>query len=188
MIHVFKSSTMTEKISLGIKKVLLMGLDNSGKTSIALCLMGVKHLSSFSSLNPTRGVKIDKFQALNSEFSIWDFGGQEQFREGYLNDFQTHIKGTKKFFYVLDIQDRERYEVSLEYLGKIVSLLKKYKISIEFSIFLHKYDPDLEIKNSKFYEREINELIKSIKRIIPIDFPYQIYKTSIYTVFQKTSL
>ena len=177
---------MTEDESNILKKVLLMGLDSSGKTSIVLCLRGVKNLSSFSSLNPTRGVKINKFQALGSEYSIWDFGGQEQFRSGYLNDFQTHIKGTKKFIYVLDIQDRERYDISLEYLGKILVLLRKHKITIDFSIFLHKYDPDLEFKYPKFDENVISDLIRNIKKLIPYDFAHQIYKTSIYTVFQKS--
>jgi len=182
------NTAMTEDPSIKLKKVLLMGLDNSGKTSIVLCLMGVKNLSSFSSLNPTRGVKINKFQALGSEYSIWDFGGQEQFRDGYLNDFQTHIKGTKKFIYVLDIQDWKRYDISLEYLGRILDRLRKHKITIDFSIFLHKYDPDLEFINSKFDESVISDLIRNIKKLIPYDFAYQIYKTSIYTVFQKLAL
>ena len=182
------NTAMRENTTIKVKKVLIMGLDNSGKTSIVLCLMGVKNLSSFSSLNPTRGVKINKFQALGSEYNIWDFGGQEKFREGYLNNFQTHIEGTKKIIYVLDIQDQERYDISLEYLGKIVALLRKHKIPIEFSIFLHKYDPDLEFKNSKFNENVISDLIRSMKRLIPYDFTYQTYKTSIYTVFQKLAI
>ena len=176
---------MAEDMRIDTKKVLIMGLDNSGKSSIVLCLMGVKNLSRFSSLKPTRGIKTNNFQALGSEYSIWDFGGQEQFREGYLNDFQTHIKEIKKFIYVLDFQDRDRYDISLEYLGKIVTLLRKHKMNVDFSIFLHKYDPDLDFKNSKFNENAISDLIKSMKRLIPSDFIYQIYKTSIYTVFQK---
>jgi len=179
---------MRENKTINAKKVLIMGLDNSGKTSIVLCLRGVKNLSSFSSLNPTRGVKINKFQALGSEYSIWDLGGQEQFRNGYLNDFQTHIEGTKKFIYVLDIQDWERYDISLEYLGKILDLLRKHKTTIDFSIFLHKYDPDLEFIYSKFDESVISDLIRNIKKLIPYHFGHQIYKTSIYTVFQKLAI
>ena len=177
--------TMRENTTINTKKVLIMGLDNSGKTSIVLCLRGVKNLSSFSSLNPTRGFKINKFQALGSEYSIWDFGGQEQFRESYLNDFQKHIKKTNKLIYVLDIQDHERYDISLEYLGRILSLLRKHKITIDFSIFLHKYDPDLEFIYSKFDESVISDLIRNIQKLIPYNFKHQIYKTSIYTVFQK---
>jgi small GTP-binding protein len=179
------NTAMRENTIINAKKVLIMGLDNSGKTSIVLCLRGVKNLSSFSSLNPTRGFKINKFQTLGSEYSIWDFGGQEQFREGYLNDFQTHIKKTNKFIYVLDVQDQERFDKSLDYLEKIVILLKKHNVNIDFSIFLHKYDPDLEFTNKEFSAKVVSDLIRNIKELIPNDFMYKIYKTSIYTVFQK---
>jgi len=182
------NAAMRENTTVNAKKVLIMGLDNSGKTSIVLCLRGVKNLSSFSSLNPTRGFKINKFQALNSEYSIWDFGGQEQFREGYLNDFQNHIKKTNKFIYVLDIQDQERFNISLDYLDKIVILLMKHKVNVDFSIFLHKYDPDLEFTNKEFSDKVVLDLIKNIKELIPNDFRYQIFKTSIYTVFQKLGI
>jgi len=179
------SIAMKEDLPINTKKVLIMGLDNSGKSSIVLCLMGVKNISKFSLLKPTRGIKTNNFQALGSEYSIWDFGGQEQFREGYLNDFQTHIKEIKKLIYVLDFQDRDRYDISLEYLGKIVALLRNHKQNADFSIFLHKYDPDLDFRNPKFNENAISDLIRRIKRLFPSDFIYQIYKTSIYTVFQK---
>ena len=106
-----------------IKKVLIMGLDNSGKTSIVLCLKGVKNLLSFYSLNPTKGISINKFRALDSNFNIWDFGGQEQFRGDYLKNFNKHIVGTNKIIYVIDVQDIERYELSLNYLKSIINLL-----------------------------------------------------------------
>jgi len=179
---------MKEDILINTKKVLIMGLDNSGKSSIVLCLMGVKNLSRFSLIKPTRGIKTSNFQAYGSEYNIWDFGGQEQFRESYLNNFENHIKEIKKFIYVLDFQDRDRYDISLEYLGKIIALLRKHKLNVNFSIFLHKYDPDLEFNNSKFNASVVSDLIRSIKRLIPSDFTYQIYKTSIYTVFQKLAI
>ena len=168
------------------KKIVLMGLDNSGKTSIVLCLKGVKNLSSFSSIKPTRGYEINKFNTLGSEFNIWDFGGQEQFREDYFKNFMEHIKGTSKLIYVLDIQDRERYDLSLKYLAKIITLLIENKLNLEFSLFLHKFDPDMEVINSEIKEEIAQPLIKKIENIIPQSIPYQIFKTSIYTVFQKS--
>jgi len=168
------------------KKIVLMGLDNSGKTSIVLCLKGVKNLSSFSSIKPTRGYEINKFNTLGSEFNIWDFGGQEQFREAYFKNFMEHIKGTSKLIYVLDIQDRERYDLSLKYLAKIITLLIENKLNLEFSLFLHKFDPDMEVINSEIKEEIAQSLIKKIENIIPQSIPYQIFKTSIYTVFQKS--
>ncbi|MFX0047825.1 MAG: ADP-ribosylation factor-like protein [Candidatus Hermodarchaeota archaeon] len=170
------------------KKIVLMGLDNSGKTSLVLCLKGVNNLSSFSALKPTRGFEINKFYTLDTEFSIWDFGGQEKFREGYFTNFQDHIQGASKLIYVIDVQDKDRYEISLEYLTKIITLLKKQKFNLEFSIFLHKFDPDMEIMKKEIKDEVIKTLVKQIEKIFPSDFPYQIYKTSIYTVFQKITL
>jgi GTPase SAR1 family protein len=177
---------MQGKGSKNIKKIVLMGLDNSGKTSIVLCLKGVKNLSSFSDVNPTRGFKINKFHTLGSEYNIWDFGGQERYREEYLINFENHIKGASKLIYVIDIQDRARYDISLEYLGKVIMLLRKFGINLEFSLFLHKFDPDIELMNIDIKEKVIEALTKQIKYIIPLDFPYQMFKTSIYTVFQKS--
>jgi len=171
-----------------IKKVLIMGLDNSGKTSIVLCLKGVKNLLSFYSLNPTKGISINKFRALDSNFNIWDFGGQEQFRGEYLKNFNKHIVGTKKIIYVVDVQDIERYDISLDYLKNIVNLLMKEKNNVEFSIFLHKFDPDIETTNKEINREVLHNLINSIKNAIPLDFDFTIHKSSIYTVFQKSSI
>jgi len=171
-----------------IKKVLIMGLDNSGKTSIVLCLKGIKNLLSFYSLNPTKGISINKFRALDSNFNIWDFGGQEQFRGDYLKNFNKHIIGTKKIIYVIDVQDIERYDTSLEYLKNITILIMKEKNNIEFSIFLHKFDPDIEITNKEINKEVLLNLINRIKDSIPSDLNFTIHKSSIYTVFQKSSI
>ncbi len=176
---------MQENSSKSTKKIVLMGLDNSGKTSIVLCLKGVKNLSSFSAITPTRGYEINKFRTLGSEFNIWDFGGQERFREEYFENFKTHIKGASKLIYVIDIQDRERYDISLEYLTEIIKLLRKTKFNLDFSLFLHKFDPDMDSVKKEIKEEGIQALIKQIEDLIPPDFLYQIFKTSIYTVFQK---
>ena len=170
------------------KKIVIMGLDNSGKSSIVLCLKGVKNLTSFSAIKPTRGFEINKFNTMGSDFNIWDFGGQEKFREDYIKNFKDHIKGTSKLIYVVDVQDRERYDLSLQYLVKIITLLHENKLNPDFSLFLHKFDPDMELINTEIIEELIQTLVKKIENIIPQGFPHQIYKTSIYTVFQKSAI
>jgi len=170
------------------KKIVIMGLDNSGKSSIALCLKGVKNLTSFSAIKPTRGFEINKFKTMGSDFNIWDFGGQVKFREDYVKNFKDHIKGTSKFIYVLDVQDRDRYDLSLLYLAKIIALLQENELNPDFSLFLHKFDPDMELINREINEKLIQTLLKQIEDIIPQNFTHQIFKTSIYTVFQKSAI
>ena len=181
---------MGEKESKGnkMKKIVIIGLDKSGKTSIFLCLKGVKNLMSFYSLNPTRGIKREKISVFGSEFNVWDFGGQEQFRKDYIANFNKNILGTDKIIFVIDIQDMERYKLALDYLMEIVENLQDYNKNIGFSIFFHKYDPDIEIMNKNFDERKAELLIEEIKHRMPANFKYEIAKTSIYTIFQKTNI
>ena len=42
------------------EKILVLGLDNSGKTSIVLALKGNENLLSYYSLKPTKGIQINK--------------------------------------------------------------------------------------------------------------------------------
>ena len=107
------------------RKILLVGLDNSGKTSIAQSLQGITNLPSFQNMKPTQGVDIRNINALNSEFAIFNLGGQESFRSEHLEKFDQYIQGTNKLIYVFDIQDNERYDLSIDYFEKIIDLVEK---------------------------------------------------------------
>jgi len=167
-------------------KIVLIGLDNSGKTSILNCLKGVKGISAFNNPMPTKGLDVQLFEALNSKYSIWDLGGQKAYLDDYFNDFKKFIKGTNKIIYVIDIQDTKRYDIALEYLEKVINSLEESK-NIEFSVFLHKFDPDL-IFNDGFNDLIINDFILKIKEAFPPKFIYSINKTTIYAIFEKTTV
>lgn len=173
-----------------IKKMLIMGLDKGGKTSIVLCLKGIKNVASFSSINPTKGIHRETFRAYGSKFNVWDFGGQEQFRTDYIENFNKNITGTDKIIFVIDIQDNKRYDLASKYLMKVIEKLEESKKikDIDFSIFFHKYDPDLGIANKEFDEEKADAFIEEIKNKIPSNFKYALAKTSIYTVFQKANI
>lgn len=165
-----------------------MGLDNSGKSSIVYCLRGVRNINSFVSLNPTRGLNIDHIEALGTDYALWDFGGQEQFRTDYISNMDKNLIGTNKLIFVIDIQDSERYDLALAFFKNIVDKLVKGAYEIELSIFLHKWDPDLELFNRPLDDDKVNDLIKGIKNLIPPDFSYKLQRTSIYTLFDKTDI
>jgi len=170
------------------KKILIMGLDNSGKTSILLCLRGIKNLLSFYSIKPTKGADVVSFKISNSNYNIWDFGGQEAFRNEYLDNFNKYAIGASKIIYVFDIQDVKRYSLALDYMENVIQLLQKSKESIDFSIFFHKFDPDIEKYNKNINKKTIREMIDQLKKRIPSSFNYSIHKTSIYTIFEKSRL
>ncbi|MHA2006950.1 MAG: ADP-ribosylation factor-like protein [Promethearchaeota archaeon] len=163
-------------------KILLIGLDNSGKTSILTCLKGIKNISSFSALRPTRGAAWENFKALNKAYVVVDFGGQRAFRDGYFNDFTNLLTGTNKIIYVIDVQDTKRYNEALEYMHRVINQITNPN-SVDFSVFLHKFDSDFE-----FNEKDVDLLIRKIKQVTPPNFNYSVHKTSIYATFEKTML
>jgi GTPase SAR1 family protein len=165
-------------------KIILIGLDNGGKTSILTSLSGIKNIAAFSSVQPTRGEDQKPFEALDTSYVIFDLGGQKAFRNGYISNFKKYLIGTKKIFFVIDVQDIDRYSEALDYLERVIKLINRNN-EIEFSIFLHKYDPDIKF-NKNLNENVINDLIVQIKEKIPPEFEYSLYKTSIYALFEKS--
>ena len=169
--------------------IMLVGLDNSGKTSIAYSLRGTRNLPTFCKTKPTVGRNIVSIMAYNSEYKIWDLGGQEAYRNEYLTKMKNYFEGFDKLIYVFDVQDVNRYELALEYCQDIINLLKdrKDKSDIEISIFLHKFDPDLSEIRPDITDDVINDLKEKIKNIIDkTEFFHQIFKASIYCLFDKT--
>ena len=169
------------------KKIIFIGLDNGGKTSIVLSLKGL-NLMSLKSSNPTRGIETSNLNINDEKFNIWDFGGQEQYRNIHLEDFKKNFQETDKVIYVIDIQDHERYNIALDYLMKIMKKLGKKIDKIKFSIFLHKSDPNLKLTRPDLTDELIEDLIIKIKEIVPSNFRDEIYKTSIYTVFERINI
>lgn len=170
------------------KKILLVGLDNSGKTSIVMSLKGIKTLPKFFNVKPSKGEDIQPIKVLDSEFSIWDLGGQESYRIEYLKNFNKYIKGCSKLIYVFDIQDTKRYDLALEYFENLINLVENNfnTNTIEISIFLHKNDPDLNVIKPELTREIIDDLKEKIKnRIEKTSFFYQIFKTTIYALFEK---
>jgi small GTP-binding protein len=171
-----------------IKKIVIAGLENGGKTSIVYNLKGTKNLPSYLKIKPTVGKSIVNFDSYDSEFNVWDLGGQETYRNENLKDFNNIMKDANKLIYVIDIQDVERYQLAVEYFKIIIDTLNKNnnKQALEISIFLHKFDPDLNDTRPDITDNIIQGLKDQIKKIIEkTDFFYQIFKTSVYVQFER---
>lgn len=168
------------------KKIVFVGLDDAGKTSIVTSLTGTKNLPSFKEIKPTLGKETTPIKLADSEFIIWDLGGQEAFREECLKDFDRYIFGCDKLIYVFDIQDTKRYELALQYFEKIIDLTveKMEANNIELSIFFHKFDPDL--KRAEINDGIVNGLKDKVKaKLDTTNLFYQIFLTTIYAIFEK---
>jgi len=178
---------MSEEFS--IKKILLMGLSNSGKTSIVQSYQGIKNLPAYCAIKPTIQINRVLYQAVEADCTVWDFGGQASLIKGYLKDFIKYLTGTSQIIFAIDIQDEKKYNPALNYLKKIVSLLKENNRLVKFSVFLHKYDPDLEQTNPTITEDLVKDLVYKIKEIfMGYNFEYDISKTTIYARFERVEI
>lgn len=177
-----KDKERAESQKSEIVKVLIMGLDNSGKTSIIYTLE--QNFASFYSLKPTVSFQIrEDFKILGLPVKIWDLGGQKQYRDEYLSVKKGFILGeTNLIFFVIDAQDAKRYNESIDYLERSLEFLTKLGLPPPVVILLlHKIDPD--IRNSK----KVRDNIKILQNLITSSYytsnralKVEYFETSIY--------
>lgn len=165
------------------QKVLVAGLDAAGKTSLLSKFGGRLGISDMIATHPTKGVVRMKFGTSNLSLFIWDLGGQAEYRERYLNNPEQYFVQLDLLIYVIDVQDPERFEESLEYLDNILDSLVMLEEAPYVLLFLHKYDPELKgepkiLLNVELLKDNISELIKNKN----YDFEVEVYLTSIYSL------
>eukprot|EP00057_Strongylocentrotus_purpuratus_P008780 XP_011663254.1 PREDICTED: LOW QUALITY PROTEIN: ADP-ribosylation factor-like protein 3 [Strongylocentrotus purpuratus] len=83
-------------------RVLLLGLDNAGKTTILKFLSNESH----DNISPTQGFNIKSVNANGLKLNVWDIGGQRKLRPYWKN----YIQSTDVLIYVIDSCDRDRFE------------------------------------------------------------------------------
>ena len=159
-------------------KILMTGLDRAGKTSF---LHAVKQrYSEIIKTLPTKGVARSEekiFEEQNSVISLWDLGGQLQYREKFLQQRKIYLYNVDLLFYFIDIQDSERILEAIELFGTIIKSLIELEEFPPIVVCLSKYDPD--IKNAKDIKKNIKIVNEKIKEISERFF-VKIFQTSIF--------
>lgn len=85
-------------------RVLVLGLDNAGKTSVLYRLQ----LGTVVSTVPTVGFNLETLVYKNLTFQVWDLGGQTGIRPFW----RCYFSGTDAIIYVVDSTDKERLGVA----------------------------------------------------------------------------
>lgn len=101
---------------IGRKKanIVLVGLDNSGKTTVLNRMMPSKGVKTETT--PTIGYSLEEFRRGNIRFTAYDMGGGSQFRDiwaNYYNDCDALI-------FVVDSTDALRFQVAYNELSVIL--------------------------------------------------------------------
>ncbi|MFX0024513.1 MAG: ADP-ribosylation factor-like protein [Candidatus Hermodarchaeota archaeon] len=140
-----------------VRKVVFVGLDNAGKTSIILSLL--REFSKFAVIKPTKNAERRTFEFLGMDISEWDLGGHERYRMFYLEKARLIFQKTDILIYVLDIRDYDRIVESYSYLKDIIKKLTEMELEPPIHVFFHKNDPDI----SESLQIKIKDMISYFK-------------------------
>lgn len=111
-------------------RILLLGLDNAGKTS---CLKKLSE-EEISHIMPTQGFNIKSLAQEGFKLNVWDIGGQKSIRPYWKNYYDN----TDALVYVIDSADRRRME---ETGVELNCLIEEEKLAgIPVLIFANKQD------------------------------------------------
>ncbi len=132
-------------------RILMVGLDNAGKTTILFQLKFGKVISSV----PTIGFNVETVSYKNISFTVWDIGGQDKIR----NLWRVYFQGSQGIIFVIDSSDRERMpEVKTE----LLRLLDEDELeNVHLLIFANKQDVENAMSTTEIREQlGLNELKK----------------------------
>jgi small GTP-binding protein len=145
------------------KKILMIGLDNGGKTSILAVLQD--KFSIIKSLLPTRGVKREKLDFFGYPILSWDLGGQVQYREKlYFNRPELFFTEADLILYVIDTQDSDRFAETANYFRQVLKVLKDLNESPPILIVLSKSDQD--IRTSLEWQNNVSAIKNKFNNIV----------------------
>ncbi|CAK9219040.1 hypothetical protein BDL97_02G189800 [Sphagnum fallax] len=85
-------------------RILVLGLDNAGKTTILYRLQVGEVVSTI----PTIGFNVETVQHNNIKFQVWDLGGQTSIRPYW----RCYFPNTQAVIYVVDSSDTDRMSIA----------------------------------------------------------------------------
>ncbi len=155
------------------KKIVIIGLGNSGKTCIYERVFEGKKPWELLHSSVTKGISYKNYD-LGSNFkpNIWDLGGQQE----YLDKYHTSLSGNifsqvNTFIFVIDISDPEKYDRSIEEFSWAMNQLNKYGAKDNIYVLFHKID--------LIHEKEkISSFLK--QKILKINQNAKIFETTIF--------
>lgn len=168
-------------------KIIISGLDNAGKTSI---LTALKKKFDFEkeiiALKPTIKVEYNSSTFLGNKMFLWDMGGQKMYRELYIKNPDAYFSNTDLLIYVIDIQDTERFEISINYFDTILTYFKDNNMeNVPVILSFHKFDP--QIRGNDFVNEDVNNLREAITKKHP-NFKILFQQTSIFDIISIIQL
>ncbi|CAE7872499.1 ARL6 [Symbiodinium sp. KB8] len=114
--------------------VLVVGLDNSGKTTILNFLKPAKN--ALLEVAPTVGFTVEQFEKGNIRFDAFDMSGQREYRSLW----ERYYKDAQSIIFVVDSADKVRMVVAKDELDALLSHEDVAERPVPLLIFANKTD------------------------------------------------
>lgn len=156
-------------------KISVVGLSGCGKTSIYSTTFGGMTPMEVKDLGPTVMYEVKSHNYLGLQISLWDFGGQEDYRKSYLETPKL-LANTSILIFVLDLHHPEDYHLANEYFNDVFMAIKDQGGDPRIKIFYHKYDTE------EYDETKLEESLAKAKKLpfivkhAPREFITSIYR------------
>lgn len=144
------------------KKVIILGLDNSGKSTILSQLLKYPKKKTMREpyMPPTLGFNMQKTTFKNRKYSLWDLSGNSNIRKYW----KCYFTGCNGVIFVIDAADIGRIDENIGILNELVS--DEELKQLPFLVFLHKFDkkPNLELwweKIGKVFQKRKHKICRS---------------------------
>eukprot|EP01103_Thecamoeba_quadrilineata_P006799 TRINITY_DN16529_c0_g1_i1.p1 TRINITY_DN16529_c0_g1~~TRINITY_DN16529_c0_g1_i1.p1 ORF type:complete len:181 (+),score=18.67 TRINITY_DN16529_c0_g1_i1:36-578(+) len=141
-------------------RILILGLDGAGKTTILYKLYCGEVVSTI----PTIGFNVETVTHKNLRFQVWDLGGQSSIRPYW----RCYYQSTNAIIFVIDSADPERLNICKEELDAL--LKEEDLVRAPLLIMANKQDLSGALSEAEVSEALSLTLIK--------DREWSIYKTS----------
>ncbi len=131
-----------KKPSEDMKKIVLMGLSNAGKSCIYERVFEGKKPWELMQSTATKGIDYKKYEVgPMTKPMIWDLGGQQRYLDEYHGPLTKNIfQKASVLLYVIDASDVDRFENSqLEFEWSVNQILS-FNPTAKLYVFLHKID------------------------------------------------
>jgi small GTP-binding protein len=138
------------------RNIAIFGLDAAGKTSLLNHLRVQQGLRPYSDIVPTIGQNVLKFDHRKIDYTIWDLGGQLNFRASW----NAYHADSDALIFVIDSHAHDRFEEALDEMEVLAQSPETQ--GIPFAVCLNKRDIATSPTVNDFFSRErLNTLFGS---------------------------
>lgn len=142
------------------KQVMLVGLDNAGKTSVLYRLI-LKNYDQFVP-EPTIGFNYEQIAVLDDVIGIWDLGGKDTIRSLWPQFYKNIQFGALVF--MVDLKDSGRYQ---EVKNELYKLMNEEELRrCVLCLLINRRNSEMDIKS----QQEIDDLTMEVENSLGIDF------------------